>query len=699
MVAVTAPTTARGYIDDGAFWAQILTDFAESVPDLMWPNSVWTYGQMRRDPQLAAMLKGYTLPIRRTPYVVDPAGCRAEVVQLVADDLGLNVAGRDKRGAARTRGVSWTRHLQAALAYLVYGHMGFALHAGIDTEGRARLIGLYERMPQSISNIRVDQTSGLLEGVDQRAQPGTTKLPEIPAQDLLWYCNDREGSNWAGTSLLRPAYAPWLLKREMQRVLATSSRRFGMGVPTIEWAAGSTPTDGQHREAAQVAQQARVGDTAGAALPPGARLVLAGLSGTAPDTLAFIGWLDQQMSRVGLAGWLDLGETSNGSRALGESFVEFFLLSLQAIADDVADTVTTQAVARIVEWNWGPDEPVPAIMAADVGSRREVTAEALKALLDSGALAADPALEEYVRREWRLPAREEPKEPPPAPPVPPQPDPDEEQATDPDAEPAAASQRPRRVAAADSRQPTDVEVASGADFDGIQAEWETARDKLLTGWTKAEKSLRADVLDQIEQAVNAGDLAALGAITVDSADLAELLTAAMLAVAVDAAEGAAREASAQGVDVDVPADLGDAVLAGTAAAVAGVLVGGYVNAAARKALTVTGTGSTPASVRKAVAAHLADMAGSPDGWIADNLGQALTVGQNRGRAALFGAAPPANYYASEINDKARCGPCAKVDGTQFETLAEAEEAYAAGGFRDCEGGLRCRGIIIARFGG
>ncbi len=678
---MTAPTSLRGYVDDQAFWSQILADFHEEVPDLMWPTSVWTYGQMRRDPQLAALLKGYTYPIRRTPFIVDPAGCRPDVAQLVADDLGIPLAGQDQPGAARTRGVSWSEHIRLALLHLVFGHMGFEL-AGEIRDGLFRLNVLAERMPSSISAIRVDKT-GMLTGIDQRAVAGTRDAPEIGVDRLLWYAHEREGANWAGVSLLREAYAPWLLKREMQRVHATANRRFGMGVPSVEWVPGATPTPAQHLEAAKVAQQARVGDTAGVAMPPGARLVINGLTGSVPDTLGFIRWLDQQMSRMALAGWLDLGDTPNGSRALGESFVDFFLLSLQTIADHIADTITRQAAARLVAWNWGDDEPCPRVVAADVGSRREVTAEALKALLDSGALAADPALEEYVRREWRLPAREQAPEPPASAPAPP-----------------VAARPARRVRAAELRRHlTDVEAAAGVDFAAIQAEWETARDQLLDGWTDAEKTMRAAVLDQIEAAVDAGDLAALGAIVVESDELAELIAAAMLTVAGDAATEAVREAKSQGVTIPTPDDLGDTRLAGVAAAVAGVIASGYSNAAARKALAEAGPDATGAAVRKAVSAHLADLAKSTDGWVADNLGQALTVGQNAGRAAVFRAGPDANYVASEVLDRNTCDACSDVDGKAFDSLADAEAAYASGGYRECEGGLRCRGIIVARWGG
>lgn len=400
---MSAPTSYAGYVDDSGLFGSILADTSEQIADLNWPASVYTYGLMRRDPQLAAVLNAVTLPIRRATWQVDPAGADPAAVQLVADGLGLAVkdAGYTPT-AARTRGVRWSQHCRLSLLDLVFGHAAFEERYDI-VSGQARLAGLAERMPLTIQTIDVNP-DGTLKGIQQHGQPGSHVEP-IPAHHLLWYAHEREGSAWQGHSLLRPAYAPWLLKREMLRALATGNRRFNAGVPTVEWAPGSDPTPAQMVEAQQYASAARVGDQSGGSLPPGATLRLVGLTGGSPDTLGFVRYLDQQMSRIALAGMLDLGETPNGSRALGAEFVDLFLLTIQTIADGHAEEITGQTAARLVAYNLGDEAPVPVVCVSDVGSKREVTAEAIRILMDCGAVAADPALESWVRREWRLPER------------------------------------------------------------------------------------------------------------------------------------------------------------------------------------------------------------------------------------------------------------------------------------------------------
>ncbi len=399
----TIPTSLRGYTTDDVYSGAFL-DVLEHIPDLTYPLSIPIYGRMRREPTLASVLAAYTLPIRRASWSVNPAGCKTKVVRLVADDLGLPVAGKDEPGAARTRGVSWTEHLRTALSYLTFGHAGFEIHAEVR-DNHARLVGLYERVQSTIEEIHVDR-QGTLLGVSQELRP-SRKSPQIPADRLAWYVHDREGANWAGSSLLRPAYGTWMIKQDLVRTHAISSRRWGAGVPVLEALPGTNPTPTQMAEAMQMASAARAGEQAGAATPPGFVMKILGLSGSVPDTLGFIKYCDAAMGRMALAGFLDLGSGDTGSYAVAKSFVDLFLLNVQAIADHVADTVTRQVAARIVGWNFGESEPVPAVQVADVGSRREVTAEALQSLLASGALATDPALESWVRREYRLPERKQ----------------------------------------------------------------------------------------------------------------------------------------------------------------------------------------------------------------------------------------------------------------------------------------------------
>jgi len=668
---VSAPTRDIGVLD-GGHYGHLYTDLLEIIPDLMWPTSVQTYARMRHDPQLTAVLAAYTLPIRRATWAVDPTGCRDEVAQLVADDLGLPILDAGTMpGPARRRGVRWADHLRLALLSLTYGHMPFERRYEIR-DGQARLINLGERLPHTIRALDINR-DGTLKSISQEHAVGGP----IPADRLLWYAHEREGATWTGRSILRPAYGPWLIKHELWRVHATSIRRFGMGVPSVTAPPGATP--GQVTEAQRLASAMRAGDTAGVGLPPGFQLALTGLTGSVPDALEFTRYLDQQMSRSALAGLLDLGETRNGSRALGDTMLELFFISLQAIADEIAEAATLGAVIPSVDLNWGENEPAPRIIAADVGNRHEVNAQALEQLISSGAITPDPDLEAYVRAAWRLPQRAAAPPPAPAPPV-------------------QARRRPprtRSVRAAGSedghRQLTLAEAAAGIDPAAIQALWSDALTQLLADWAGVSATWREEVAEQIRGIVNAGDLAALANLVLDPGAAIQLLGAAMIAVAEQSAAQMVAEAASQGVTVDQP-PVNESHLLDLARALGALLASQLAGAGAREAIRRATPDASGEDVAAAVVEHLE---GLSDAFLREQLGGALSAAQSDGRFAVLDVAPEAEYASSEVLDTNTCKPCADLDGTVFDSLAEAKAAYITGGYIDCDGRLRCRGIVIA----
>lgn len=675
-----APTSFSGRAY-GADYGGLMTDILEIVPDLWFPQSVWVYSKMQHDPQIRGVLAAYTLPIRRADWRVDPAGCRPEVAALVADDLGLPLLGEDPKPAgARRRGVVWADHLRLAVqGHLVYGFYPFEKRYDTESDpGRAHLVELAERVPASVTKIHTDDSGQLLS-----CQQDVAKSKPIPRSSLVWYANEREGAQWSGKSMLRSAYGPWLLKHETWRVHATSIRRFGMGVPSVEAPVGGTVQ--QVTQAQLLASSMRAGETSGMGLPAGFKAQLVGLTGSVPDALAFIRYLDQQMATMAIAGVLDLGSTPNGSRALGDVFMDLLQYAVQSVGDSVAATATADIAVQLVDFNFSEDEPAPRVVCGDVGAEREVTIEALQILLDSGALSPDPELEAYLRSKYNLPERTSPA--PSLVPVPPASD-----------IPVAASaerrggQAPVRAAAGSLRRdPTAVEAAAKTDFEQVQAQWQTALDKLVADWGPVKAGQIDDVVSQVEAAVKADDREALAAMTVDTADAAAELESAMLDVADEAAKAQAAEAKAQGVTV-APGSPDTVRISADAGTFAALMGAGLVASAARKALQTWGPGATPVDVGASVRSHLTSLT---DASLRDSLGAGLSSGQNAGRIATLRAAPAAaRYAASEILDDNTCEACADVDGTEFASLGDAEENYATGGYVDCLGGLRCRGIIV-----
>jgi len=410
---MTAPISEIGYAHQpGSWW----TTDDEPTPELRWPESVAVYDAMRsQDSQVGSVLRAVTYPLRRTPWRIDPAGARDEVVRLVAEDLGLPVAGQNPEPMPRTRDrFSWPEHLRLALLMLPFGHMFFEQVYRIDGQGRARLRKLAERMPRTIERVDVAPDGGLISITQFSSKTGDRARP-IPVDRLVAYVLEREGGNWLGRSVLRSCYKNWLIKDRLLRVQAQTIERNGMGVPLYEGAEGEADLT----KGAQMAQAWRAGQSAGSAIPHGAKMRLLGVEGDLPDADKPIRYHDEQIARAVLAHFLNLG-TQTGSWALGTTFADFFTLSLQTLAQQVADTATQHIVEDLVDLNFGESEPAPRVVFDEIGSRQAATAQALKLLADAGILLPDRSLEEAARQAYGLP----PKDYRPAPPAPTQEVPD-----------------------------------------------------------------------------------------------------------------------------------------------------------------------------------------------------------------------------------------------------------------------------------
>lgn len=249
------------------------------------------------------------------------------------------------------------------------------------------------------------------------------------------------------------------------------------------------------------------------------------------------------------------------------------------------------------------------------------------------------------------------------------------------------------------RQPTELELASRADFAQMDKAWHRAVDGVVEDWSAIQSAQREQITAAVQAAAEADDLSRLDEFAVDTDDGARLLIARMIAYAREAGEQQQAEAEAQGVTVP-EWSLDDEAL--TAAAIrdrlrqigrtaARVLGVGLVQSGVRQAMRVWGSGSA-GQVAAAVDEHLADLSGAA---VEEQVGAAMTAAQNEGRMAVLAVAPPAEYTATEILDsKSTCKPCRDIDGTQYTNLPDARRAYPTGGYTGCLGGARCRGTLV-----
>lgn len=241
------------------------------------------------------------------------------------------------------------------------------------------------------------------------------------------------------------------------------------------------------------------------------------------------------------------------------------------------------------------------------------------------------------------------------------------------------------------RDPNEREVRAATDFAVIQRFWTKQLTAMVAGYAVERATQIADITDQV--IASGGDLGLLSTITTTPVGQ-EVIAEALLSYANRMREQAVMEASAQGVAIGIIEDM-EGYIATRSDAVARVLSRGLDESAVRKAIQIANDNVPVEEIAMQVREHLE---GLSDRYLEDQLGGAMTAVQNETRMRVF-AEPGAvvSLYASELLDENTCSECADIDGKDIADFTEAARLYPSGGYRDCLGGPRCRGTIVAVF--
>lgn len=240
-------------------------------------------------------------------------------------------------------------------------------------------------------------------------------------------------------------------------------------------------------------------------------------------------------------------------------------------------------------------------------------------------------------------------------------------------------------------------AAPDVDLSQLQAKFEASLNALLRRWTDITASQRAQIVDQVRVAVTSDDLNALASMTASTTEAAQVLTEAMGQMALDAAREMSNEAMDQGVRIDPVASDTEAFSV-TASALSVLLAQGLTNSAGREALRLWSPATGGDEVAAAVQEHLESLSTA---FVEANLSGAMMSALTTGRMETALAGPSAALYASEYMDKRTCAPCRQINGkwignTDDPTIgAKVEAVYPNGGYRDCQGGVRCRGTVVS----
>lgn len=385
----------------------------EYVPELLGTRGLKTFEKMRRsDGMVAATLRGLKLPLLSATWEVQPASSDAadvETAKELQEDLFHGMSN------------SWPEHLRQVLTYLDLGFYVCEIVWEVAPDGHYRFRKLAPRLQRTIAEWQIEDDGGL-RGVKQSVYSSSRfRTVEIEIDKLLVFVNEKEGANWAGKSVLRPAYKHWYIKDQLYRIQAIAADRHGVGIPVLGLPENADDPASMTR-AEEIGAAVRAHEQGYAALPFGWKFDIVGGANRAMDVLPVIQHHDRMIAVSVLAQFLTLGERPEGSYALSEDQSSLFMMVERAVGEYVCDVHNRYLLPKWIAFNKPAGTKVPTLAVVGIETRNaERIITALAAAATAGLVTTDLALENAVRELANLPLlTERPVVPPPAtPPAPP----------------------------------------------------------------------------------------------------------------------------------------------------------------------------------------------------------------------------------------------------------------------------------------
>lgn len=403
-----------------------LTDLGEYNAELMGRNAVSIYEKMRRsDAQVRATLAACKLPILsakweiatddiQKPEVrnhkksstgagVNTSAKAKEVAAFVKDNLFGGLEFKNSTGGWVSQG--WQSVVSNALLMLDFG---CAVHEDVWRVDGDKIVlrALPSRLPLTFYRWHTEADGETLLALEQYGYRKNEFLNVLlPADKICRFTYQQEGANFWGISLQRAMYPHWYVKSKLYRIDAIANERNALGIPVFRLAAGFAAED--KAAAYNFVTQLAAHEATGLVEPPGephTGLRIVGYEGNLRDVMPSIQHHNEMISRATLNTFIDLGQAAHGSRALGATAADFFMLGLQSVADQIASDITNSTIRRLVSLNFGDAAPCPRLVPANVQARSagESTAD-LVALAQQGLIVSEKNIRKMIRERFALP--------------------------------------------------------------------------------------------------------------------------------------------------------------------------------------------------------------------------------------------------------------------------------------------------------
>jgi len=336
-----------------AYWYGMVEE--RYLKDLYGADGIKVFDEMRRrDPTIRALLYATKVMARTVKWSVVPASTQpgdkeaAFFLETCLDDMSHTVSDAvDDILSMLAFGWHW-----AELCYKRRQGPGGKIASRYD-DGRIGWRKWAPRKQSSWYKWEFDETGGVV-GMWQWPQPerGGPAI-FLPIEKSLLFTTEPDSGNPEGVSILEACYETWYFLKNLLPILGMGFERSFVGLPWFNWKERPDASDKAAVE--ELGKGLRQGSKAYVSLPPSVEGELKSVANpVAGDVLATIQYFRILILQAALADYINLGTGTTGSRALGQTKLDFFLMAVNGWLDKIETALNRFAVPRLFGFNEFP---------------------------------------------------------------------------------------------------------------------------------------------------------------------------------------------------------------------------------------------------------------------------------------------------------------------------------------------------------
>lgn len=389
----------------------------EFLPQLGGARGRRTYEEMRsNDPIIGGLLFAIEMPIREVSWSFEPASDAqpdkdaAEFLNQCMGDMSM----------------SWADFISNVLTMMPFGWSYFEtvykVRRGNTADPKSKFsdgrIGWRKfalRGQDTLRRWEFDEHGGI-KGFWQTAAPQYKEV-FIPIEKSILFRTRVEKNNPEGRSVLRTAYTPWYMRKNLQMIEAIALERMGAGFPVIYMPESWGESDLTMAKAA--VRKIRIDEQMGMTFPGPKWTAEKGgwfFEFVAPPTGRGVGqgfhdailrYRSEMLMSV-LASFIALGTDKVGSYALSRDQKDLFQIAIEGWVASIEETINRFAVDTLVELNGFNVTESPKLTHTDIGQvDLKNIASALGPLAAQGFVTPNVGMEQWIRHAGGMPELDE----------------------------------------------------------------------------------------------------------------------------------------------------------------------------------------------------------------------------------------------------------------------------------------------------